>query len=144
MLLMQEAKLMLMVQIINKVCQLITDIAVIIQDPVHLEKVIGIHVVRARARGRGLTFKCALLPLTVKHAVTLFRIEIQHVSFFFSFMQCSVCSVVKLRTLERVDVWRVIKSNAGSLSLQLRAKRERDWGGWVACTALVCLAGPDN
>ena len=135
--LMQEAQLMLMVQVINQVCQLITDIAVVIQDPVHLEKVIGIHVVRARARGRGLTFKCALLALTVSHAVTLFRIGIQHVSFFF-FMQCSVCSVVKLRTLERVDVWRVIKSNAGSLSHRLRAKRESvtGAGGWPALHSL--------
>ena len=61
MLRMQEAQLVLSVQVINQVCQLIADIAVVIQDPVHLEKVIGVHLVRARAQGWGL-------PLTVSHA----------------------------------------------------------------------------
>ena len=65
MLLMQEAQLMFSVQVVNQVCQLIADIAVIVEDPVHLEEVIGIHVVRARARGRRLT---RALLLTVYQA----------------------------------------------------------------------------
>ena len=65
MLLMQEAQLMVSVQVDNQVCQLIADIAVIVEDPVHLEKVIGIHVVRARPWGWRLT---RALLLTICHA----------------------------------------------------------------------------
>ena len=58
--LMQEAQLMVSVQVVNQVCKLVADIAVVVEDPVHLEEVIGIH-----PRGPwGWRLTCALL-LTV-------------------------------------------------------------------------------
>ena len=60
----QEAQLVVTVQGVKQLGQLVTDVAVIVQDPVHLEKVVRIHLVQTSLRGpwgRWVTFRRTLL-----------------------------------------------------------------------------------
>ena len=62
----QEAQLMLTVQGVKQLGQLVTHVAVVVQDPVHLQKVIWIHLVKASLGGpwgRWVTMRRTLLLL---------------------------------------------------------------------------------